>query len=87
MIEAAYRYQLGPSGVSLEALRENPRGVKVPLQARYRKFAGQKNGTPQGFATPTGKIELYSETLLKHGYPPLPEYEEPLIGPLKIMGA
>ncbi len=81
-IEAAYRYQLGPSGLSLEALREKPGGVRVPLQTQYRKFAGQKNGTPQGFATPSGKIELYSETLLEHGYPPLPEYEEPLIGPL-----
>ena len=80
-IEAAYRYQLGPSGVSLEALRENPGGVRVSLQTRYRKFAEEKDGVPQGFATPTRKIELYSETLLEHGYPPLPEYEEPLISP------
>jgi len=80
-IAAAYRYQLQPSGVSLEALREKPSGVRVPLQTRYRKFAEQKDGIPKGFATPTGKIELYSETLLAHGYPPLPEYEEPLIGP------
>jgi anaerobic selenocysteine-containing dehydrogenase len=80
-IEAAYRYQLGPSGVSLDALRENPSGVRVPLQTRYRKFAEQKEGIPQGFATPTRKIELYSETLLEHGYSPLPEYEEPLMSP------
>jgi anaerobic selenocysteine-containing dehydrogenase len=80
-IEAAYRYQLQPSGISLEALRENPSGVRVPLQTRYRKFAEQQDGRPQGFATPTRKIELYSETLLEHGYPPLPEYEEPLISP------
>jgi anaerobic selenocysteine-containing dehydrogenase len=81
-IEAAFRYQLQPSGVSLDALRKNPSGVRVPLQTRYRKFTEQKDGVPQGFATPTRKIELYSETLLEHGYPPLPEYEEPLIGPL-----
>src|SRR6266508_3207662 len=80
-IEAAYRYQLGPSGVSRDALRENPRGVRVPLQTRYRKFAEQRDGTPRGFATRTRKIELYSERLLEHGYPPLPEYEDPLIGP------
>jgi len=30
-IEAAYRYQLGPSGVSLDTLRENPGGIRVPL--------------------------------------------------------
>jgi anaerobic selenocysteine-containing dehydrogenase len=81
-IDAAYRYQLGPSGVSLDALRENPSGVRVPLQTRYRKFAEQNGGTPKGFATPTRKIELYSETLLEHGYPPLPKYAEPLIGPV-----
>ncbi len=81
-IEAAHRHQLGPSGVTLEALRENPGGVRVPLQTRYRKYAEQEDGVPNGFATPTRKIELYSETFLAHGYRPLPEHEEPLIGPL-----
>jgi anaerobic selenocysteine-containing dehydrogenase len=81
-IEAAYRYRLGPSGVSLEALREQPGGVQVPQQTRYRKFAEQEGSAPRGFNTPTRKVELYSETMLKHGYPPLPEYEEPLMGPL-----
>ena len=80
-IEAAYRYQLGPSGVSLEDLREHPGGVRVPLKTRYRKFAEPVDGVPHGFDTPTRKIELYSETMLDHGYPPLPEYEEPLVGP------
>ena len=80
-IDAAQRHQLGPSGVTLDALRENPGGVRVPLQTRYRKYAEEKDGVPSGFATPTGKIELYSETFLAHGYRPLPEYEEPLIGP------
>jgi anaerobic selenocysteine-containing dehydrogenase len=80
-IDAAYRYQLGPSGVTLDALRANPSGVRVPLQPYYRKFTEQKEGVPQGFATPTRKIELYSETLLVHGYSPLPVYEEPLISP------
>lgn len=81
-LEAAYRYQLGPSGLSLDALREQPAGARVPLKARYRKFAERENGSPRGFNTPTRKIELYSETMLEHGYPPLPEYEEPQMGPL-----
>jgi len=80
-IDAAYRHQLGPSGVSLDTLRENPAGVRIPLETRYRKFAEQKDGVPRGFTTPTRKIELYSQTLLDHGYPPLPEYESPLVGP------
>jgi anaerobic selenocysteine-containing dehydrogenase len=82
-IEAAYRYQLQPSGLSLDTLRANPGGVRVPLQTRYRKFAEPQDGggQPRGFATPTRKIELYAETLLAHGYPPVPAYDEPLIGP------
>ena len=80
-IDAAYRCQLGRSGVSLDTLRENPAGVRVPLQTRYRKYAEQKDGIPQGFATPTKKVELYSEKMLEHGYVPLPAYEEPLMSP------
>lgn len=80
-IEAAYRYQLGPSGLTLETLRQQPGGVRAPQPARYRTYAEQVNGAPRGFNTPTRKIELYSETMLEHGYPPLPEYEEPLMSP------
>lgn len=80
-IEAAYRYQLGPSGVSLEELRAKPGGIRAAEPTRYRKFAEETDGVPRGFHTPTHKVELYSETMLEHGYPPLPEYEEPLMGP------
>jgi anaerobic selenocysteine-containing dehydrogenase len=51
------------------------------LQTRYRKFADPENGAPKGFNTPTRKVELYSETLLQHGYSPLPDHEEPLMSP------
>ncbi len=81
-IEAAYRYQLGPSGITLEELRQQPGGIQIPLQARYQKFAEVENGIPRGFKTPTRKIELYSETMLEHGYPPLPEFEEPRVSPI-----
>jgi anaerobic selenocysteine-containing dehydrogenase len=80
-LDAAYRAQLAPSGVSLEELREDPRGVRLPLRTRHMKFAEQKDGAPVGFATPTRRIELYSETFLQHGHPPLPEYEPPLVSP------
>jgi anaerobic selenocysteine-containing dehydrogenase len=80
-IEAAWRHQLAPSGVTLDALRANPGGVRVPLQTRHRKFAEESGGAPRGFATPTRKIELYSETMREHGYPALPVYEPPLVGP------
>ncbi|MFT3894314.1 MAG: molybdopterin-dependent oxidoreductase [Anaerolineales bacterium] len=81
-IQAAYRYQLGPSGISLEMLREQPGGIQVPQAVHYRKFAELRDGVSRGFNTSTRKIELYSEKMLEYGYPPLPEYEEPLISPL-----
>jgi anaerobic selenocysteine-containing dehydrogenase len=81
-IEAAYRYQLSPSGITLEELRNHPEGIQVPPRTRYRKFAERDHGVPRGFNTRTRKIELYSEILLEYGYPPLPEYDEPLMSPL-----
>jgi anaerobic selenocysteine-containing dehydrogenase len=81
-IEAAYRYQLEPSGVSLDDLRSQPGGVQLPLQTSYRKYAGLENGVPRGFKTPTRKIELYSEAMLEYGYPALPEFEEPRVSPI-----
>lgn len=80
-IDAAYRYQLEPSGVSLERLRQQPAGVRLELETRHRKFAESVEGRPRGFRTPSGKIELYSETLLEHGQPPMPTYQEPLVNP------
>ena len=74
-IDAAFRHQLEPSGITLEELRANPAGVRVPLTTRYRKYADT------GFATPSRKVELYSATLAAHGYAPLPAFEEPLTSP------
>ena len=52
------------------------------MQTRYAKHAEKDaNGVPRGFATPSRKVELYSQTFLEHGYPPLPDFEEPQIGP------
>jgi anaerobic selenocysteine-containing dehydrogenase len=82
-VDAAYSYQLAPSGITLEELRASPHGVRVPLQARYAKHRNPgANGSAQGFPTSSRKIELYSEIFLQHGYAPVPEYEEPMMGPL-----
>ena len=40
-------------------------------------------GKQTGFATPSGKCELYSNVLEKLGYDPLPYYEEPPEGYVK----
>ncbi len=73
---------MAPSGITLEELREHPEGVRVPLETRYRLFADEQNGALTGFATPTGKAEIYSERFLDQGFLPLPEYDEPLVGPV-----
>ena len=82
-IDAAYRHQLAPLGVTLEQLRASPGGLQLPVRTRYRKYAEpDATGTPRGFATPSRRVELYSQTFLEHGYAPLPDFTEPEIGPV-----
>jgi anaerobic selenocysteine-containing dehydrogenase len=81
-VEAAWRYQLSQSGVTLEQLCDAPAGIQVPLKTRYTKHAdADGHGNAKGFATPSRKIEFWSETFLDHGYSPLPEFVEPRTGP------
>ena len=80
-LEAAWSHQLAPSGVTLEQLRADPAGVRLPLRTAYRKFAREEAGTARGVPTPSRKVELWSETFAEHGYPALAEYDEPAISP------
>lgn len=70
-IDAGLRYVLKPSGATLDELRRKPEGIELPLETRYRKFE------KEGFATPTGRLEIYSLRLLEIGQSPLPEFAEP----------
>lgn len=79
-VDAGYRHQLSPSGLTPEALRATPEGIRVPLQTTHQKYRALNDNAPRGFNTPSGKVEFYSETLMDHGYPPLPDYEEPQVG-------
>ena len=77
-VEAAYRYQLAPSGLSLEALRAELKGFRVPLTTRHAKHAEPDTaGNARGFATPSRKVEFWSETLQAKGYAPMPEFVPP----------
>jgi anaerobic selenocysteine-containing dehydrogenase len=81
-LDAAWGHQLAPSGVTLEDLRAEPSGVRLPLETRHRKYAEMNgHGVPHGFRTASRKIELYSQVLLDHGQPPLPAFEEPRTSP------
>ncbi len=81
-IDAAYRCQLAPSGVTLEELRAEPGGKRIALSSDHTKHAkADAQGNLRGFPTPSRKIELWSETFLDHGYSALPDFIEPKIGP------
>jgi len=69
-------YWLEPSGLTLKQLsEEHPEGM---FFAKKKYDMAEKGG----FRTPSGKIELYSETLAEHGYDPLPVYIEPSQSPV-----
>ncbi|MGQ9546840.1 MAG: molybdopterin-containing oxidoreductase family protein [Dehalococcoidia bacterium] len=70
-IEEAIDYVLEPSGLTLKRLTvEKPEGVTYG-SVKYKEYESE------GFRTPSGKVELYSETLAGLGYHPMPTFEEP----------
>jgi anaerobic selenocysteine-containing dehydrogenase len=82
-VDASYRYQLKPSGISLEALRAAPGGLRAPLTTKHCKHAEvDANGSRRGFATPSRKVEFWSEALKEHGYAALPSFVEPRNSPV-----
>lgn len=64
--DAGWRHVLAPSGVSLDDLRANPAGMTAAGNAPVRAYERD------GFPTPSGLIEIWSETLAAHGQDPLP---------------
>jgi anaerobic selenocysteine-containing dehydrogenase len=81
-VDDGWAHQLAPSGVTLQQLRADPAGVRLALETRYRKHAASgDDGVPSGFATPTGRIELYVEGFLDVGQPPVPTFTEPAWSP------
>jgi anaerobic selenocysteine-containing dehydrogenase len=66
------RHYLAPSGITPEQLRSAPGGIRFPLETTHRKY--QRNG----FATPSGRLEIFSEALQSIGQPALPEFDVPV---------
>jgi anaerobic selenocysteine-containing dehydrogenase len=83
--EELIRFALEGTGITLEELRVHPEGIpfQVP-ELHYRKYeTGElREDGKQGFQTPTGLFEIASEWLGSFGYERLPEYCEPVEGPL-----
>ena len=82
-IEAAFNYQLAPSGLTVQQLREHPMGMRAEGQTRYQKYAeiDPQTGQPRGFQTPSRKVEIYATRFAQAGYAPLPVLQEPVEGP------
>ena len=70
-----FRYLLEPSGYSLEQLKEKPEGI-FHSKKEFQRYL------ESGFNTPSGKVEIYSETMERHGYDPLPTFVEPMESPI-----
>jgi anaerobic selenocysteine-containing dehydrogenase len=74
--EELFDYWLEPSGLTAKALKEHPTGIVTgsdEIRFDYHKH---------GFATKSGKAELYSQELLRLGVEPLPIYREPAESPI-----
>jgi anaerobic selenocysteine-containing dehydrogenase len=81
-IGAAYDYHLAPSGLTVQQLRENRLGMRANARTRYQKYAeiDAQTGVARGFHTPTKKVEIYSTSFAKAGYPPLPLFPQVAVG-------
>jgi len=72
--EELTEYRLKPTGIPYDEF-VTAGCLSSPLEERkYERL---------GFATPSGKFELYSSILEKLGYDPLPFYEEPAESPVR----
>ncbi len=62
---------------SAEEFAKKKRWWSPPLVEKRYEQINPQTGKQWGFATPTGKVEVYSTILDKLGYDPMPHYEEP----------
>jgi anaerobic selenocysteine-containing dehydrogenase len=82
-VETAYAYELQPSGLTLEQLKNEPGGMSLPVEPSFEKHAKRSgDGSARGFATPTKRVELYCVPFSAHGIPAMPDYVEPAVSPL-----
>jgi anaerobic selenocysteine-containing dehydrogenase len=68
-------------GMTFKELREEGPIFPKPEYERHEKGLLRPDGQP-GFATPTGRVELYSTIFEQMGLDPLPSYQEPPESPV-----
>jgi anaerobic selenocysteine-containing dehydrogenase len=72
-VTQCYDWLFSGAGFTFEDLKQ--KGYMIE-PVKYKKYEQDK------FATPSGKVELFSSIFEKHGYDPLPSYVEPPEGPV-----
>jgi thiosulfate reductase/polysulfide reductase chain A len=80
--EELYDYRLSPLGITFKQAATEKFIVGSDKPWTYESI-NPATGKQTGFATPSGKFELYSNVLKELGYDPLPFYEEPAESPVR----
>ena len=80
-LEALFDERLKPSGFTVKQLLDEG-GWKMPPEGPSKPYRRHERGLLRtdkkpGFNTPSGKVEVYSETFKSWGLDPLPFYTEP----------
>lgn len=70
-----FAHLLKEAGLSLDQIKQKPGGFPYAV-ARYQGYL------ENGFNTPSGKVEIFSELMKQHGYDPLPTFKEPAESPV-----
>ena len=70
--EAAWNHHLSPTGLTMADLKNSPGGIPFDTNTTYRKYSRplEVDGRPSGFATPSGRLELFASAFPAAGYPP-----------------
>lgn len=83
-VEAGWNYQLAPLGITVDALRQAPEGLRFAQPFSYRKYAQMIDGdTVRGFDTPSRRLELYTQAFVDIGQSPVATFVEPAASPLR----
>jgi len=75
--EEAIDYQLAPSGITTDMLRENPGGLRTE-ETEYEKYR------KKGFDTPSGRVEFFSDRLRAAGHMPVPYMDGSNMDPISF---
>jgi anaerobic selenocysteine-containing dehydrogenase len=76
-VEEMLDYELRKANISWKEFSEIGLLAKMGKDQPYHKYKTDYWRKGGGFATATGKVELYSTVMEKLGYDPLPYYREP----------